>query len=267
MTELTWLAASAAVVAGISALASERRRRLGAARVARAAHELRGALSTLSLGLELAHRRPLGSERARALQLQLHRAAVALDELTGLPGERLCEPVDIAELIQDSVEALRPLAARQGTELRIIPGPPVAVSGVRGRLAQALGNLIQNAIEHGDGVVTVRARAGEGLIRLEVLDRGTGLGQPLDRYVVAPGQSRFSSVRAAAAPLWPRPAPRPRAHAHAHGHGLAVTAAVARDHGGRLLSAPTDRGARLVLELPIRRSRPGSGATSRDVGL
>lgn len=258
MTELTWLAASAAVLAGISALASERRRRSGAARIARAGHELRGALSTLGLGLELAHRRALSPERARALQLQLHRAAVALDDLTGLGGERLFEPVDVAELILDSVEALRPLAARHGTELRIVPGPPVAVSGIRGRLAQALGNLIQNAIEHGAGAVTVRARVGEGLVRLEVLDQGGGLGRPLDMLLAAPGRPLPSAVRPAALTR------RPRAHARVHGHGLAVAATVARDHNGRLLSAPSsDGGARLVLELPARRPLSRSGAATR----
>jgi K+-sensing histidine kinase KdpD len=36
-----------------------------------------------------------------------------------------------------------------------------------------------------------------------------------------------------------------------HGHGLPVAASVAAAHGGRLLSAPSERGARLVLELPL----------------
>jgi signal transduction histidine kinase len=36
------------------------------------------------------------------------------------------------------------------------------------------------------------------------------------------------------------------------GHGLAIACSVARAHGGRLASAPSERGARLVLELPAR---------------
>jgi signal transduction histidine kinase len=35
------------------------------------------------------------------------------------------------------------------------------------------------------------------------------------------------------------------------GHGLRIAVGVARAHGGRLISAPSDRGARLVLELPL----------------
>ncbi len=35
------------------------------------------------------------------------------------------------------------------------------------------------------------------------------------------------------------------------GRGLAIAAAVATLHGGRLSAAPAERGARLVLELPV----------------
>jgi signal transduction histidine kinase len=34
------------------------------------------------------------------------------------------------------------------------------------------------------------------------------------------------------------------------GRGLAIAAAIARHHGGRLAAAPSECGARLVLELP-----------------
>ncbi len=41
------------------------------------------------------------------------------------------------------------------------------------------------------------------------------------------------------------------------GRGLAIAAAVAAGHGGRLSAAPSEQGARLVLELPVvRRRRP-----------
>lgn len=241
MTGLGWLALAAAVLAGFSAGASEYRRRRSAARVARAGHELRGALSTLSLGLALAQRRPLRCERARALELQVRRAAIALEDLSASAAQPLSEPVDVGELIQDSVEALRPLAAGSGSELRVLPGPPAIVSGVRGRLAQALGNLIQNAIEHGKGPVSVQATVGEGSVRLEVLDQGPGIARPLVRL-------------------------HHRAHHGRRGHGLAVAAAVASSHGGRLLSAPSDQGARLVLELPLvsaqQRARAATGRGS-----
>jgi signal transduction histidine kinase len=55
---------------------------------------------------------------------------------------------------------------------------PVRVRADRGRLAQALGNLLANAVEHGAGPIRVSAwRSGER-VRLEVVnraDRGRGL--------------------------------------------------------------------------------------------
>jgi signal transduction histidine kinase len=44
------------------------------------------------------------------------------------------------------------------------------------------------------------------------------------------------------------------------GHGLRIAAGVARAHGGRLISAPSDRGARMVLELPLAHLESGGRA-------
>jgi signal transduction histidine kinase len=41
-----------------------------------------------------------------------------------------------------------------------------------------------------------------------------------------------------------------RGRRSSRGHGLAIAAAVAESHGGRLASLPAARGAHLVLELP-----------------
>ena len=91
------------------------------------------------------------------------------------------------------------------------------------RIAQACANLIGNAAEHGEGEVRVRVLAVGQFVRLEVADDGPGLP---------------ASVTALTAHARARRGPR--------GHGLAIAAAIARDHGGRLF-AP---GARIVLELP-----------------
>jgi signal transduction histidine kinase len=107
------------------------------------------------------------------------------------------------------------------------------VAGNRLRLAQATGNLIANGIEHGGGTVEVRGRRHDRVVRIEVVDEGPGLAAPLEELAQRarrPGRMRPDRSR---------------------GHGLAVAAAVALTHGGRLFAAPSDRGARLVLELPL----------------
>ena len=221
--------------------------------VARACHELRGPLAAVRLGLELALRSgQLPDERLRALDLELARAALALDDLSDAwhrtprlgpsrPAGR--EPIDLEELLADSVEALRGEAAARGVELRLLTsGPPAVVLGERLRLAQATGNLIANALEHGGGVVDVTWRVDRSTARIEVVDGGLGLAASVAELVSAGGRHR------------PRRQPggilRRRRGLTRRGHGLAIASAVAAAHGGRVAAAPSERGARLVLELP-----------------
>jgi signal transduction histidine kinase len=104
----------------------------------------------------------------------------------------------------------------------------VAVWGDRLRLAQALGNLIANAVEHGHGAVEVRGAVRHGHARIMVSDRGPGLPAPV------------AEMRR-----------RPRRGRGTRGRGLAIAAEVAELHGGRLACAPAEIGACLVLELPV----------------
>lgn len=201
--------------------------------VARTCHELRGPLTAVRLGLELSARaRPPSTPRLRAIELELGRAALALEDLTAPRSHTQAGTasgvVDLGELVRDSVEAWRPFGQARGAQLRVAEAEAGArVPGHRLRLAQAVGNLIANAIEHGGGEVEVSLRGERGVVRLEVVDDGPGLPAPVDELA----RRRASGRRT-------------------RGHGLAIVRAVARAHGGRLASAPGERGARLVLELP-----------------
>ena len=210
---LTWaLAAQALHLRG--------RRRL--VRAARAGHEVRGPLCAAQLALDGLER----SARVDAIGLELRRAALALDDLSGARRRAVAAPVDVAELLSDAAPAWRALAEAHGVTLTIEPGA-ARVLGDRLRLAQACGNLVANAIEHGCGVVHVRCSTADGIVRVEVRDGGPGLPAPVSQLVAAARGRR---------------SPR--------GHGLAIAAAVAERHGGRLASVPAARGAHLVLELP-----------------
>jgi len=236
-----WLAASVAVAITIVAL---RWHAATLESVARVCHELRGPITAVRLGLHLGIRgAELTEARIRALDLELARAAVALDDLTAV-GDRLRlvtpdagvtplrgtdRPVDLGELLADSVEAARSAAAARGATLELtVDESPVLVRGDRVRLAQATGNLIANAIEHGGGRIEIRCRPEGSDARVEVLDGGPGLAEPVAALTR-----------------------RPRGGRGARGRGLAIAAAVAEGHGGRLGSAPSQRGARLILELPM----------------
>ncbi len=235
-----WLAASIAVLVAIAALWWHAETLESVARVS---HELRGPLTAARLGLHLGTRGvELTEARIRALDLELSRAAIALDDLTAVrrrpvlagsgPGS-LCRngaeaSVDLRVLLSDCAEAAQAAAWAAGATLRLSVGQaPVVVRGDRARLAQATGNLIANAIEHGGGEIEIRCRALETSARVEVIDGGPGLGAPVSELIR-----------------------RPRAGRGVRGRGLAIVSSVAEKHGGRLSSAPSERGARLVLELP-----------------
>ena len=115
-----WLAASAGAVAA----AGTRRALAGRMEsVARACHELRGPLTAARLGLEGgAGNGALTPDRLRAIDLELGRAALVLEDLdavrTRRVSSRLPEAIDLRQLVSDSVEAWRSTAVAHGVELR-----------------------------------------------------------------------------------------------------------------------------------------------------
>lgn len=242
-----WLFATLLAVSARWATASR------ATGVARACHELRGPLCALGLGVELANRTGrLPPARVRALELELGRARQALDDLAVAGGVRARAhptrtagpPVGLGALLRESAEAWRDAAGTRSIRVELPDAGEVFVAGERLRLAAALCNLLANAVEHGEGDVVMRLRAGGGIARVEVSDAGRGLPVPLMR-LIGSGQLRRR-------PTWPT-----RTRVSERGHGLRIVARVARSHGGRLISAPSDRGALLVLELPV--VQAGSG--------
>jgi signal transduction histidine kinase len=211
-----WLAVWA-VAASVLHL-RERRRVVHAAR---AGHEVRGPLCAARLALDGLER----SARVQAIDLELRRAALALDDLSGR-GRVLLQAVDVGGLLVDAAPSWEALVTSHGAELVIEPPREAAV--VRAdplRLAQACANLVANAAEHGGGRVVVRAVAERERVCIEVADDGAGLPAPIPTLVAAA-----------------------RGRRSARGHGLAIAAAIAERHGGCLRSTPDGR---VILELPV----------------
>ena len=209
--------------------------------VARATHELRGPITAARLAVELGVRLGrLNGPQFRAVELELERAALALEDLAAAASGRETRStpseVDVGALMAHCAEAWRPAAASRGgaIALRCPPGAAV-VRGDRLRLAQALDNLIANAVEHGGGAVEVCGRMDASSVRVEVTDDGPGLQAPVVELARRARRGRGS-----------------------RGRGLAIACAIAQEHGGRVASAPSDRGARLLLELPLA-GRRGTG--------
>jgi signal transduction histidine kinase len=195
--------------------------------VADAAHELRGPLTAISLGVEALRRQPAARHRAEALATEVGRMQMAAEDAAAAAGGRraVARPgrLDLERLLRGSGEAWQPVAGRRGGRVTFdLRAGAATVHADRRRLAQAFGNLLANAVEHGGGEIVVRSRPAGDAVRVEVEDRGTG----------AQARSR-------------RPG---------RGRGLAIATRGLEQAGGTLASVDRPGGGRLtVAELPVER--------------
>ena len=204
--------------------------------VASASHELRTPLALLRAELELALREGRSPEELREAVAS---AASESDRLVQLAEDLLVlaradegrlpvrpEQLDAAELLATTARRFEtrggarsaPRAARR-TRLATALG---RLHADRLRAEQALANLVDNALRHGEGAVELAAEpAGDG-VRLHVLDRGPGLRPGAERPCLRALHPRRPSTLARRhgprprdrgrhrAVAWPaRPAPRP----------------------------------------------------------
>ena len=146
----------------------------------------------------------------------------------------------LSDLAKSSVEAFRPAAEGKGITLRLeaLPDLPL-VRMDRTRIAQALGNLLDNAVRHTPegGVVSVSMEVTGELVRVLVEDTGEGvpdeeLGQIFDRfYRVDPSRSRATGGT---------------------GLGLTIARQLVEAHGGIIWAERRpEGGSRFVFELPL----------------
>lgn len=191
-------------------------------RAARVAHEVRQPLTAAQLALHGAARRgEVGPTLVAALELELRRAALALED----PAAARPADVDLHALLDCQVRTWREVASARGVSLSLEPGPgTVVVHADALRLAQATSNVVANAIEHGGGAIIIRTRSLAGdRVRVEVSDGGPGLP-------------------ASVAEL----ARRPRAGHGTRGRGLAIAGTVLAHCGGHVAALPTG----VAIELP-----------------
>jgi signal transduction histidine kinase len=155
-----------------------------------------------------------------------------------LAGRRSFAPIDAAALIADLAEMYEPLAEEAGVRLsaRAAADLPM-LTGHRQLLAQALSNLLDNALLHGSGggQVTIAADIGPSqTMRLSVADAGRGIAAE-DRAEALRRFGRLDTSRS-----------RPGA-----GLGLSLAASVAHLHGGTLRLEDAAPGLIAVLSLPL----------------
>ncbi|AYJ87161.1 sensor histidine kinase [Sphingomonas paeninsulae] len=142
--------------------------------------------------------------------------------------------LDPAALIAELGEMYEPLAEEKGVVLSVDAAPLKLVSAHRQLLAQALSNLVDNALYYGAGAaVTLSARDAGGDVRLTVADNGPGIAEA----DMTEARRRFGRLDASRG--------KPGA-----GLGLSLAEAVAHLHGGRLELADNGPGLAATLILP-----------------
>jgi heavy metal sensor kinase len=193
--------------------------------VSDASHELRTPLSILRTELELALRR---GRTVEELEAALASAAEETDRLTQLAEDLLviarsdqgklpvrAEEVPAAELLERARGRYAQRAARAQRGIRVEGDGQARVLADRMRVDQALENLVENAMRHGEGDVVLAAEERDGMVELHVRDAGSGfpgafIPTAFERFTRAdPARSRGGA-----------------------GLGLAIVAAIASAHGG-----------------------------------
>jgi two-component system, OmpR family, sensor kinase len=215
--------------------------------VADASHELRTPLTVIRGQLELlaAQAAPSEQEVRRVeglVQAEIARIARLVDDLLLLTKAEQAEflriePIGLPDYVRTLWDGMSLFAARR---FELAPVPHGVLEADPDRLAQALRNLIGNAIEHTaevEGLVRLRVeQPRRGWVRFVVEDDGPGIA-PEERERVF---DRFHRPDAA----------RDRASGGT-GLGLAIVRAIAEAHGGLVAASATpEGGARIELELP-----------------
>lgn len=167
--------------------------------------------------------------------LRTFNALLRIAEVDAGVRRKTFETIDLATVLEDVVDLYRAVAEEDGVELALQPPSEIRVRGDGQLLAQAIGNLIDNAIKYardGKVVAVAVAREGEHAV-VTVADRGPGIPVP-ERGRVTERFYRGERSRS-----------RPGS-----GLGLSLAAAVARQHGGRLELRDNEPGLLAVLLLP-----------------
>src|SRR5436305_1233417 len=164
-------------------------------------HQLRSRLTALQLRLEplTLHDDAEVAEESKAAQEQADRLAEALDEL--LEAARAAravgsEPVDLPLALPRMSDEWRQLLRAEGRNLRMKVADGLMARATPGRLREVLGVLLDNAVRHGAGTVTMAARRGdaEGTVVIEVSDAGPGVPDELAPHVFERGFSGGGST-------------------------------------------------------------------------
>ena len=218
------------------------------------AHDLKTPLTRLRNGVDEALRTAQSSDGYRACLekvveeseglIRVFNALLMIARLESGAAQEAMQDFDVAEVARDVAELYDAVAEEQGVMLTLDVDAPLMMRGGRELIGQALANLVDNAIKHGQPqesgaqvVVNIAARRMGNRIELTIADRGPGVAAQ-DRARVLERFVRLEGSRS-----------RPGS-----GLGLSLASAVARLHHGALRLDDNEPGLRVTIDLPVEES-------------
>jgi PAS domain S-box-containing protein len=231
--------------------------------IATLAHELRNPLAPISNMLEVLKHEdtdPAARRQAReVMERQLRQLVRLVDDLLDLNRithnrlELRQDEVELAPVIQQAIEASRPLAAASDQRISVsLPAGPVWLRADPARLAQVFGNLFNNASRYSPAgaTITVSARAEADDVVVSVRDNGIGI--PPDKL-----EEIFDMFMQL-----------DRTHAQAQGGlgiGLTLAKRLVQMHGGTIeaRSEGAGLGSEFLVRLPVVKAPAASAQPAR----
>jgi len=212
-------------------------------------HELRTPLMALVALSELLTRPDLPADKLEEFAQTIQREARRLTEMTSsfLELSRLesgrvqleRQPINLLEIIQETVTVQRQQAAERGITIELdLPEALPALMGDAGRIKQVLLNLVSNAIKYNwpEGTITISAAPTDEMAQVCVQDTGRGIPPEAVKNLF----KRFYRV------------PDAEGYTTGTGLGLSIAQRIVQQHGGRIwVESELDKGSRFYFTLPL----------------
>jgi signal transduction histidine kinase len=217
-----------------------------------AAHELNTPLTPIKLQMHVL------KAHSDEPPLETHRRSIHLldrnfQRLAGLVGDLLDssrlqsdrmpvrpKPLDLATILTDVTESFRPAAKEVGVQLILKVPATLPCEADADRIAQAVTNLLSNALKFtpAGGSVTVRAEPAGDRVRVQIRDTGVGITSEQAARLFKPFEQVHESQVA---------------NKGGSGLGLYITRGILELHGGRIWveSGGQGQGSTFSFEIPV----------------
>jgi signal transduction histidine kinase len=185
---------------------------------ANASHQLRTPLTALSMRLEeitMSDDMDAMRDEATVALSQVERLTEVVEQLLAqnrTPTAVAADSIDIDKIVSQQLDEWSVAFSKANRGLQLVGVPNLTARATAASVSQILATLVENALAHGGGTVTIRTRTVGGSVVIEVTDEGSGVNDALGHRIFEAGVSGGEST----------------------GRGLALARDLARADGARL---------------------------------